>query len=225
VVRRLALRAFAASLAVATLVSSTPPVPAKADPVLVFPGMEIHQDNRVCTLGYVDPALKIAFTAGHCRGGAGVVTDRDRNVIGRLAAFRDNTPTGTTVATDQLITDYEAIVLDNSVIANNIMPSGRALVSGPTPALVAGQPVCHFGVATGETCGTVESVNNGWFTMSHGVQSHNGDSGGPVYLAPFGGPGQIVGIFNSVWGSFPAAVSWPATSEEVREDLGVRSPH
>jgi hypothetical protein len=225
VVRRLATRAFAASIAVAALVPSMPPAPAKADPVWVFPGMEIHQDNRVCTLGYVDPALKIAFTAGHCRGGGGIVTDKDRNFIGRMAAFRDNTPTGTTVATDQLITDYEAIVLDNNVMANNVMPSGRALVSGPAPALVPGQPVCHFGVATGETCGTVESVNNGWFTMSHGVQSHNGDSGGPVYLAPMGGPGQIVGIFNSMWGNFPAAVSWPATSEEVREDLGVRSPH
>src|ERR1700733_3010503 len=119
-VRRLVMRAFAASMAAAVFAAALPPVPAKADPVVVFPGMEIHQDNRVCTLGYVDPSLKIAFTAGHCRGGAGVVTDKGGNVIGRLAAFRDNTPSGTTVATDQLITDYEAIVLDNNVVANNI---------------------------------------------------------------------------------------------------------
>lgn len=79
----------------------------------------------------------------------------------------------------------------------------------------------HFGVSTGETCGTVESVNNGWFTMSHGVLSEKGDSGGPVYLAPDGGPAQIVGIFNSVWGGFPAAVSWRSTSEQVHADLGV----
>jgi hypothetical protein len=58
--------------------------------------------------------------------------------------------------------------------------------------------------------------------MSHGVQSHNGDSGGPVYLAPSGGPGQLVGIFNSVWGDLPAAVSWGATTQEAREDLGAR---
>jgi hypothetical protein len=221
-VRRLVMRAFAASMAAAVLAAALPPVPAKADPVVVFPGMEIHQDNRVCTLGYVDPSLKIAFTAGHCRGGAGVVTDKGGNVIGRLAAFRDNTPSGTTVATDQLITDYEAIVLDNNVMANNILPGGRPLISDPGLAVAPGQPVCHFGVVTGETCGTVESVNNGWFTMSHGVLSHNGDSGGPVYLAANSGPGQMLGIFNSVWGDLPAAVSWRATSDEVREDLGVR---
>jgi hypothetical protein len=220
-VRRLAIRAFAASVTVAALVPGLPARTAAADPILVFPGMEIHQDSHLCTLGYVDPGLKIAFTAGHCRGG-GIVTDKDRNVIGHLAIFRDNTPSGSTVATDQMISDYEAIVLDN-VPANNILPGGRPLVSTPGLTVQPGQAVCHFGVATGETCGTVESVNNGWFTMSRGVLSHQGDSGGPVYLAPDGGPGQIVGIFNSVWGDFPAAVSWRSTSEQVRHDLGIRA--
>jgi hypothetical protein len=217
--RRLALHAFAASASVVALASWLPPLPAKADPPVVFPGMEIHQDNRLCTLAYVDPALKIAFTAGHCRG-SGVVYDREHNVIGRQATFRDNTPSGTTVATDQTINDYEAIVLDSGVAANNILPGGRPLESNPALALQPGQAVCHFGIVTGETCGTVESVNNGWFTMSHGVQSQRGDSGGPVYLAPNGGPGEIVGIFNSIWGDLPAAVSWRATSDQVRQDLG-----
>jgi hypothetical protein len=220
-VHRLALRAFAAAAAFLAVAPGLPPVTARSDPILVFPGMEIHQDSHLCTLGYVDPALKIAFTAGHCRGG-GAVTDKEHNVIGHLATFRDNTPSGSTVATDQLISDYEAIVLDN-VPANNILPGGRPLISTPGLGVQPGQAVCHFGVITGETCGTVESVNNGWFTMSHGVQSHQGDSGGPVYLAPFGGPGQIVGIFNSVWGDFPAAVSWRSTTEQVRQDLGVRT--
>ncbi|HTY34195.1 hypothetical protein [Mycobacterium sp.] len=218
-VHRLAMRTCAAAACIAALASWPAPAPAKADPPVVFPGMEIHQDNRVCTLGYVDPALKIAFTAGHCRG-SGVVYDREHNAIGRLATFRDNTPSGTTVATDQVINDYEAIVLDSGVTANNILPGGRPLESNPAATLQPGERVCHFGVITGETCGTVESVNNGWFTMSHGVQSQKGDSGGPVYLAPNGGPGQIVGIFNSMWGDLPAAVSWRAASDQVRQDLG-----
>lgn len=153
--------------------------------------------------------------------GRGAVTSRDYKVIGHLRAFRDNTPSGSTVATHELIADYEAIVLADDVTASNILPSGRALESRPGVVLHPGQAVCHFGVSTGETCGTVESVNNGWFTMSHGVLSEKGDSGGPVYLAPDGGPAQIVGIFNSVWGGFPAAVSWRSTSEQVHADLGV----
>ena len=218
--RRLTVRIFAASATVAAFGPGLWPAAASADPTLVFPGMEIHQDNKVCTLGYVDPVTRIAFTAGHCRGGGPVVTDRDHNVIGRLATFRDNTPSGSTVATDQLISDYEAIVLNDNVAVNDILPGGRLLESNPTVTVQPGQAVCHFGVITGETCGTVESVNNGWFTMSHGVQSQKGDSGGPVYLAPNGGPAEMVGIFNSVWGDFPAAVSWRAATDQVHQDLG-----
>ncbi|BBX96465.1 Rv1815 family serine proteinase [Mycobacterium lacus] len=221
-VRGLVMRAVIAAVTAAALASAVSPVAANADPTLVFPGMEIHQHNRVCTLAYVDPVLKIAFTAGHCRGG-GDVTDREQNPIGHLAAFRDNTPSGTTVATDQVITDYEAIALADNVMASNVLPSGRRLESLPGLVVAPGQAVCHFGVITGETCGTVESVNNGWFTMSHGVLSQKGDSGGPVYLVPPGGPGQIVGIFNSMWGDFPAAVSWQSVTEQVREDLGSRA--
>ncbi len=221
-VYRMALRVLAAGVAALAFAPGLAAAKAHADPVAVFPGMEILQENRLCTLGYVDQAARIAYTAGHCRSTGNVVTDKNRNVIGHLATFRDDTPSGSTVAVDQAISDYEAIVLDGNVSMNDVLPGGRALVSSPNIALAPGQPICHFGVSTGETCGTVEAVNNGWFTMSHGVLSHPGDSGGPVYLAAPGGPGQVVGIFNSMWGDFPAAVSWRSTSEQVHQDLAGR---
>jgi hypothetical protein len=195
---------------------------AHADPVLVSPGMEIHQDNHLCTLGYVDPALRVAFTAGHCRG-SGPVLNQDGALIGNLATFRDNTPSGANVATDQVIADYEAIVLTGDVTANNVLPGGRTLGSDPGLVVSPGERVCHFGVVTGESCGTVEQVNNGWFTMSRDVVNQKGDSGGPVYIGGPGGSSLIVGIFTSTWGDLPAAVSWRDTSQQVREDLGVNN--
>jgi hypothetical protein len=69
-VRRPAIRAFVAAVTAALPVACFPVV-ANADPVLVYPGMEIHQGTHLCTLGYVDPGLRVAFTAGHCRGGGG----------------------------------------------------------------------------------------------------------------------------------------------------------
>jgi hypothetical protein len=172
----------------------------------------------VCTLGFVDPGARTAFTAGHCRGD-GPVVDRTGNPIGALAVFRDNTPDGATVATDHMISDWEAISVAPDVEINDILPGGRVLVSDagivPTPGL----GVCHFGVITGESCGNIESVNNGWFTMANGVVSQKGDSGGPVYVVTPDGRAAIVGMFNSTWGNYPAAVSWQTASQQAREDV------
>jgi secreted trypsin-like serine protease len=60
--------------------------------------------------------------------------------------------------------------------------------------------------------------------MGHGAVSQQGDSGGPVYLTGGSGPARIVGLFNSVWGNFPAAVSWQSTTQQVRQDVGVGGP-
>src|ERR1700752_4460583 len=97
------LAAVAAPIAALAL----PTAPAQATPgVPVFPGMEILQGTNVCTLGYVDPQMRIAFTAGHCRGN-GMVRDKDGHFVGNQAFFRDNTPDGTTIDTNHQIADWE----------------------------------------------------------------------------------------------------------------------
>jgi hypothetical protein len=203
---------------------SVPWTHAHANPgVVVYPGMEIRQDTNVCTLGYVDPQARIAFTAGHCRG-SGQVRDNAGNLIGMQTLFRDNTPNGATVDTNHQIADWETITLAPDVAVNNILPGGRMLVSDPGFVPSPGQPVCHFGVVTGESCGTVEAVNNGWFTMANGVVSQKGDSGGPVYVITPDGRAAIIGMFNSTWGRFPAAVSWHAAREDVISAASAAAP-
>ena len=217
--RRRWLRILAA-VAAPLVVLAVPSAPAQADPnVLVFPGMEILQGTNVCTLGYVDPQMRIAFTAGHCRGSNGMVRDTGGNFVGNQAFFRDNTPDGATIDTNHQIADWEAISLAPDVMVNNILPGGRVLVSDPAVVPSPGLPVCHFGVVTRESCGNIEAVYNGWFTMANGVVSQKGDSGGPVYAVTPDGRAAIVGMFNSTWGQFPAAVSWQVASQQAREDV------
>ncbi len=208
-----------AVLAVAAGAARTPlaPAPTAASGTQVFPGMEIRQGSTVCTLGFIDPVARIAFSAGHCRGN-GTVTDRAGRFIGVVATSRDNTPDGTVVRTDQVIADYQTIRLAGDVAISTVLPGGRQLVVDPGAQITPGQPICHFGVVTGESCGTVERVNNGWFTMHNGVVSRKGDSGGPVYTLAGDGTAVILGLFNSTWGDLPAAVSWQATSRQVQED-------
>jgi len=217
-VRRRWLRVLAAVAApIVTLVLPSAPAQATAG-VLVFPGMEVRQGTNVCTLGYVDPQMRIAFTAGHCRG-SGLVSDRDGNPIGAQTVFRDNTPNGATVDTNHQIADWEAISLAPDDAANNMLPGGRQLIADPAVVPAVGLPVCHFGVVTGESCGTVQAVYNGWFTMANGVVSQKGDSGGPVYSLTPDGRAAIIGMFNSTWGQYPAAVSWQSASQQASQDV------
>jgi hypothetical protein len=214
-IRRLVLSALAAAVGVPLGASAV----AVADPgVLVYPGMEIHQANERCTLGYVDAQARVAYTAGHCRGN-GQVTDKDGHFIGTMATFRDNTPDGATIATDHQISDWETITLAGDVMVNDILPGGRVLVTDPVVTVQPGQQVCHFGVVTGETCGSVASVNNGWFTMANGVVSQKGDSGGPVYTITPDDRAVLVGVFNSTWGHFPVAVSWNAADQQMNDNV------
>lgn len=217
---RFAQKVVLAAAAVVAATGTLAPIAAAAPGAVVSPGMEIRQASNVCTLGYVDPVARVAYSAGHCQAD-GPVTDRDGRFIGMVSTFQDNTPDGAVVRTDQVISDYEMIALGADVTVNNILPGGRQLVAEAAPPMANGQPVCHFGVITGESCGSIERVNNGWFTMENGVVSQKGDSGGPVYMPIDNNKAVIVGLFNSTWGNLPAAVSWVATSQQVRAGADV----
>ncbi len=216
--RQRCLRAYAVATALALMVIPISSIARAAPGVSVFPGMEIRQGTNMCTLAFVDVGTRTGYTAGHCRAG-GSVGDRNGNVIGHQTMFRDNTPDGSNITTDHQITDWEAFQLAPEVAPNNVLPSGRVLVFDPAVVPVAGLRVCHFGVVTSESCGTVDGVFNGWFTMANGVVSEKGDSGGPVYSPTDDGRAAIVGMFNSTWGQFPAAVSWPSIDQQVRDDV------
>lgn len=213
------LRPAVVAAAAGTVLIVMSPAAASDAGVTVYPGMEIRQGTTVCTLGFVDPVARIGYSAGHCRG-TGEVTDRDGRFIGLVATARDNTPNGAVVRTDEVISDYETITLAKEVNVSTALPGGRQLVVDPGLVLSAGQPICHYGAVTRESCGTVERINNGWFTMHNGVVSQKGDSGGPVYTLAADGTAVMAGLFNSTWGQFPAAVSWHATGQQVRQDGG-----
>lgn len=213
------LRPAVMAAAAGTVLIFMSPAAASDAGVMVYPGMEIRQGTTVCTLGFVDPVARIGYSAGHCRG-TGEVTDRDGRFIGVVATARDNTPNGAVVRTDEVISDYETITLAQDVTVGTALPGGRQLVVDPGLVLSAGQPICHYGAVTRESCGTVERINNGWFTMHNGVVSQKGDSGGPVYTLAADGTAVMAGLFNSTWGQFPAAVSWHATGQQVRQDGG-----
>jgi hypothetical protein len=187
--------------------------PATAGPPTAFPGMMIRQGNTTCTLGYIDPVQRVAFSAGHCDAHP-TVTDAAGRPIGTTSVSRDNTPDGAIVTTEQTIIDYEAIALAPDVEVNTALPGGRSLVVQPTAGLAPGRQICHYGAVTNETCGTVDRVFNGWFTMANGVLSQKGDSGGPVYTLE-GDRAVLVGLYNSTWGDFPAAVSWHAAASAI----------
>ena len=117
-----------AAAAIAAFAAAMTPSASADNGVTVFPGMEIRQESTACTLGYVDPVARIAFSAGHCRAN-GPVTDRNGRLIGVVTTSRDNTPDGSVVRVDQVISDYETIALAADVSISNILPDGRALVA------------------------------------------------------------------------------------------------
>ena len=133
-------------------------------------------------------------------------------------SFRDNTPDGMTVDTNHQIADWEVIHLAPTSRSTTCCPAARCWSPIPRCCPRAGMPVCHFGVVTGESCGTVESVNNGWFTMTNGVVSQKGDSGGPVYTPTPDGRAVLDRSVQQHLGHAPRGGVMAVASEQARAD-------
>jgi len=201
-------------LTVAAGWTGTPPGPASAAAAaLAYPGMTITQGKTLCTMGYVDPATGMGYSAGHCDT-ATEVRDEAGDVVGHVIAARHNRVGKPTSGPDDLVVDYEVIRLHPSVMATDrTAPSFiRPLLADPATRPRPGMKVCHQGATTGKSCGEVAAVYDGWFTMTAGsgdLTSDHGDSGGPVYAVIPGVPQPVLlGLFRGVHGAQLAAVTW-----------------
>ncbi|AMT71831.1 hypothetical protein ABG82_17560 [Mycobacteroides immunogenum] len=216
---------FCAALAASALTAVAGASAAHADGPLVFPGMEIVQGTQLCTLGFVDPGARVGLTAGHCAMDTdGPVYDSAGELIGALVIAGSNLRDGDRIDGSKYVIDYEAIKFRNDVAINDILPNGIRLERGSGIEPYTGLPVCRNGVTTGEACGTVTNVNNGWFEID-GLPADHGDSGSAVYSITSPGHGAIVGIARGTTRSVDTgvvqttAVSWSTILNQLREDL------
>jgi hypothetical protein len=192
------------------------------DGVKVFPGMEIHQGSMVCTLGFVEVRLRIALTTGQCDGGS-VVTDSHRDVVGAVLLARRNPADAAAADGSMAGVEYEVIRLAPNVTATDLLPTGRQLQSMPGLQAQPAQSVCHFGISTGQTCGSASSVSNGRFVVS-GMPTDRRDVGGPVYAPTDDNRAVIVGLFDGRRRSVPEAESWHAIMQQLYVDLRSQQP-
>lgn len=206
------------ALLVASAVGIPVAAPARADAgATAFPGMKIHQGGTVCTLGFVEPRLRIGITSGQCDGGS-IVTDDHQNVLGTVVVARYNS--AGTAATGGPGVEYEVIGLGDNVSASDVLPTGRQLQSRPGARAQLAGPLCHDGSATGQDCGHVDSVGRGWFGVA-GVAARPGDFGGPVYALDGDDAAVMVGLFEGTGEPEARVESWQAVMQQLFIDVPV----
>ncbi|AMU22105.1 Uncharacterised protein [Mycobacteroides abscessus subsp. bolletii] len=213
---------IATIVAVLCVLPAVNPAPVHADPPLVYPGMLIYQGSLSCTLGYVDPALRVGITAGHCFNGDGIIRNGDGAAVGHKVLAHDNRPPEGPVYENEYTIDYEAISIDDGLPVNDVLANGQRLERDDTVIPDVGMPVCRTGFTTGDACGSVTRIGNGWFRFNGPVIA-KGDSGGPVYTH-VGDRTVLVGIIRGFMTSQSGddvqswAMSWPSVIKQLRED-------
>jgi hypothetical protein len=209
---------MSSKLAVATGLAAalmSVPAPPAAAGTLAYPGMTIAQGGTRCTLAFIDTARRIGYSAGHCDHSS-TVTDDNGNPIGVVMVSHDNRAGQTATSAADLVIDYETISINSGVEVTSLLGPAltRPIITQPGIRPAPGMVVCHRGEATGASCGEIDKIHKGWFTMKPGtLTSDHGDSGGPVYTYTdaTGSQPVIVGILRGLNGNRTAAVSWPET--------------
>ncbi|WP_240483288.1 MULTISPECIES: S1 family peptidase [unclassified Mycobacteroides] len=216
------VRASVSAVMLVATVLWAPSAAATGGSVLVYPGMTIIQGDAKCTLAFIDMSLGIGYSAGHCNSGR-TVTDESGAPIGVVMVSRNSRAGMSTTGPDDSVIDYETISLNSNVdVTTRLGPAlAHSLVERPGVVARPGMVVCHHGATTGASCGEIDAVHDGWFTMRPGtLSSDHGDSGGPVYTYTdaAGSAPVIVGILRGRNGSRTAAVSWQSTVRQAMVD-------
>ena len=193
------------------------PVHAVADPtVTVFPGMEVHEENSACMVGFVEARLRIAVTAGQCGGGS-TVTDRNKEVLGTVVQAHRKPAEDAGAAGSTETADYQVIALAPNIAASDVLPTGRRLQSSPALRAALALPVCRLESSRGETCGRISAVGNGRFVIAD-MPADNSALGGPVYALTDDNRALVVGLLAGMGGTLPEAESWEAIMRQVYAD-------
>ncbi len=178
---------LAGAVVVAAAVSATPALAAPPP----MPGIEVDHDNVNCTAGFAAQGNDGGYylmTSGHCDGHDGSAwTYADDVALGRITASEQEGDKR----------DAAIIRLDPAVGA----PAGDVGGRYPVRDVLAqnqievGMPFCKVGAVSGETCGTVKSVEGDVVEAS--VYSLNGDSGSPGFVKNPDGTVSAVGLLMS----------------------------
>ena len=212
----------AATIAALSVIAPVQPAAATSPATMAYPGMTIIQGGVKCTLAFIDTTRRIGYSAGHCNDG-NTVTDETGNPIGSVIESHNNRAGHSSTGPDDTVIDYETISIDPDVaVTAQLGPAlTRPIITEPGIRPTPGMTVCHRGATTGASCGEIDEVHDGWFTMKAGTMtSDHGDSGGPVYTYTdeSGSSPVIVGILRGLNGANTAAVSWPNTLRQAAYD-------
>lgn len=190
--------AAAATVLALSITLTASPAAANAMPATISPGDRIDYvtddgAGSFCTTGYVYTGTNghaYAITAGHCQTDApGRVVEEASGLSGRfvnavVAPPRSGGP------------DYGLIDFGPHVVSRSSSETVTFTAAQPPPAVRIGQTVCHFGVSSGQHCGTVAySHGDEQFMTEDMPASVPGDSGGPVWVTDDGGDAHIIGIW------------------------------